>query len=318
MKRVGLTGCGGIGRLHARNLRGQAQLLFHNRTRARAEQFALEFGGELCETYGELVERADGVVIATPPECHEEETIAALSSGVGVMVEKPLCATAEELVRIAEAARRYDVATLVVAENYYYKPSLMRLKEHIASGAIGDVRRIDVKKMKKKNTTDWRSAYGALIEGGIHFVALASDLLDAATGSECGQPLLQEAEFPTARPGVAERHSVLRLQAAGGPTATVHFAWDVPSVTGGLFQHSHLIGSEGDIVFESNGIYQLVRGRRRRLEFPGFRDILGYQAMTADFLNCLENPERRPYSNIERGQRDLQIVLEAYASLASD
>ena len=315
--RVGLAGCGAIGRKHAGNLRGRAGLLFFSRTRARAEEFAREFGGEVCASYEELLERADGVVIATPPERHETETVAALASGAAaVLVEKPLCHEPDQLLRIEAAAARHPGTVLMVAENYYYKPSLLKLKQHIRSGDLGEIERIEVKKLKQQKASGWRAAHGSLLEGGIHFVALAADLLDAATGSECGRPRLLGAEFPGRQSGEAERHAVVALEAPGGPKAEIRYAWNVPSPTGGVFQHSRIAGSEGGVLFESNGIYHWVRSQRRRaLEFPGFRDMMGYRGMMEDFLACLEDRGRSPYSNLARARRDLQIVFDAYRSL---
>ena len=315
--RVGLAGCGAIGRKHAGTLRGRAGLLFHSRTRARAEEFAREFGGQVCASYEELLERADGVVIATPPERHETETVAALAAGAGaVLVEKPLCHQPDQLLRIEAAAARHPGTVLMVAENYYYKPSLLKLKRHIRSGALGEIERIEVKKLKEQKASGWRAAHGSLLEGGIHFVALVADLLDAATGSECGRPRLLGAEFPGRQSGEAERHAVLALEAPGGPKAEIRYAWNVPSPTGGVFQHSRIAGSEGGVRFESNGIYHWVRSQRRRaLEFPGFRDMMGYRGMMEDFLACLEDRGRSPYSNLARARRDLQIVFDAYRSL---
>ena len=78
MKRIGLLGCGAIGRVHARNLAPQAELVFCSRTRARAEGFGQEFGGVgVCERYEDLLamDEVDAVVIATPPEVHTAQAM---------------------------------------------------------------------------------------------------------------------------------------------------------------------------------------------------------------------------------------------------
>ena len=316
MKKIGLTGCGSIGRLHAENLKGCAEILFHNRTRGRAEAFARKFGGLVCKSFEELIESADGVVIATPPSQHEIEVRAALTAGVSVLVEKPLCTEPEQLERLQDVATRHSKSVLMVAENYYYKPSLLNLKQHIVSGVLGEIKHISAKKLKTQKASGWRSAYGALIEGGIHYVALVADLLDTSVEIMCGHPQVTEADFPNWKFGQMERNAVIRLAAINGPTASIHYAWDVPSLTQGVFQHSNITGSQGQIIFESNGIYQRLKTRRRtRLEFPGFVDMSGYKAMMNDFLKSVEDPNHSPYSNFERATRDLEIVFNAYRSL---
>ena len=72
----------------------------------------------------------------------------------------------------------------------------------------------------------------------------------------------------------------------------------------------------GRILFESNGLYLHVRGPGRKgLSLPGFADLMGYGAMTDDFLLCLSCREASPYSSLERARRDLDIVLRAYEQL---
>ncbi|MDA0748652.1 MAG: hypothetical protein O2954_19205, partial [bacterium] len=77
-----------------------------------------------------------------------------------------------------------------------------------------------------------------------------------------------------------------------------------------------IVGSRGCIVFESNGIYVYVQaGRKTRLFFPGVKDLMGYGAMTRDFLRCLGKRTDRPYSDFQKAKRDLQVVFDAYRSL---
>ena len=140
-------------------------------------------------------------------------------------------------------------------------------------------------------------------------MALIGDLLGSA-------PQKVAAEFPGREKGKPERHSLIQLTYPGGVLATLHYAWDVPSLTKGTFQHSQIRGEKGRIIFESNGIYAwLSAGNRNKLYFPGFRDMMGYGRMTADFLGCLEDPARQPYSNFAKAKRDLELVFAAYGEL---
>lgn len=323
MPRVGLSGCGAIGAVHARNLaRRGVELAFHNRTPARAATFARRFGGVTCATYDDLLAGCDAVVVATPPERHAEQVLAALAAGKPVLVEKPLCPTAPELARIeAAAAAAPPGAFVMVAENYYYKPSLARMREVIARDGIGVVHGLDVQKLTRQVAPGWKAAHGALLEGGIHFVALAADLVDAALGAAAAPapvraPERVTARFPTAAPGVPERQAHVTLAYRGGLEARLHYAWDVLSLARGTFQHSRVDGDAGRILFESNGLYVHVRGPARGgLTVPGLADLMGYGAMTDDFLRCVAAPGLGPYSNLVRARRDLDIVFAAYRGL---
>lgn len=323
MKRVGLSGCGAIGRLHARNLAERGvELRFHNRRREKAEEFAREFGGRACAGFAELLEESDGVVIATPPETHAEQTLQALAAGTPALVEKPLCATAGDLARIESAAAAAPGGAFVmVAENYYYKPSQVLLREIVAWDGVGAVRSMRVKKLTAQETGGWKAGHGALLEGGIHFVALIADLADAALSrrqepAPVRAPLEVGAEFPTAGKGSPERRCRLSLTWEGGLEARLLYAWDLPTLCRGVFQHSRVDGAAGRILFESNGLYLHVRGPGRRgLSLPGFADLMGYGRMTDEFLLCLSSREAAPYSGLARARRDLDIVHRAYEQL---
>lgn len=307
MKHIGLVGCGRIGRLHARNLAKRAHLYYCSRSRPSAERFQQEFGGAgVVGAFEDLLAlpQLDAVVLASPPQFHAQQVIAALQAGKAVLAEKPLCLSPEELAAIAQVLPGRPL--LMVAENYYYKPSLALCRELIASGAIGQLRSVEVKKLTVQKPFGWKNQYGALLEGGIHFVALINALFDTA-------PLSVEAEFPGRQPGQPERHSITHLIYPDGARATLHYAWNQPSLTKGLFQHSQLCGTGGRIFFESNGLYTwLSAGNRNKLYFPGFGDLMGYRAMTEDFLACLEDKKRQPTSDFARAKRDLEVVFGAY------
>lgn len=319
--RIGLTGCGTIGALHAGNLAKRGvDLLFHNRTPAKAQAFAQKYGGQSTNDLSALVQACDAIVVATPPEHHTPICLEALTANKPVMVEKPLCPTPQELHEI-EAAADISSAFVMVAENYYYKPSLTLMRETIAWDGIGQVQSMHVKKLTQQDAGSWKAAYGSLLEGGIHFVALVADLADAALAAgddpaPLRRPQSVEAQFPTARAGdPAERQSRLRLDYDGGLQVHLHYAWDVPSWTKGTFQHSRIDGDAGRIVFESNGIYVDVRGPGRKgLSFPQLKDLMGYGAMTDDFLRCVAG-DSAPYSDLARARRDLEIVFAANESL---
>jgi hypothetical protein len=54
-------------------------------------------------------------------------------------------------------------------------------------------------------------------------------------------------------------------------------------------------------------------GRRRRLTFPGVRDLSGSRAMFDDFLSALALG-RAPRFTLAAARRDLELIERAYAS----
>ena len=303
--RICILGCGRIGALHARNLRGRAALYFCSRSRRSAQKFYTAFHGRgiFGDLHAVLESDVEAVVVASPPDRHKDQVVALLAAGKAVLVEKPMCVSPEELAEIEAALERVESPLLMVAENYYYKPSLARLKHMIARGDIGEVRSVSIKKLTAQQARGWRRAHGALLEGGIHFIALISELFDAA-------PEKVEAVFPGHSGRGAERESVLRMVYDNGACGELHYSWQTRSWAKGVFQHSHVEGTRGRLVFESNGLYICRRGFR--IALPGLKDLMGYRAMTDDFMACLHNRTREPHSNFARAKRELQIAFEAY------
>ena len=311
-RKICVVGCGHIGRVHAGNLSPFADLHFCSRSSASAERLNAEFAGQgVFARFEDALDSSEieAVVISTPPAFHKDQILQALAAGKAVLVEKPMCVLPEEIDAVEAALQERPDALFMVAENYYYKPSLRKIKHLLREGFIGEVSGALVKKLFTQEAAGWKSGYGALLEGGIHFVALISELFDCA-------PVSVSAEFPNRRSGQPERQSVTRLEYPNGARVTLGYSWEARSLTKGVLQHSYIIGSAGRIVFESNGIYVFLRGKgKTRLFFPGMVDLMGYRAMTRDFLDCLDDRTMRPYSGFDRAKRDLQIVFEAYLGL---
>ena len=80
----------------------------------------------------------DGIVIATPSGAHAAQAIAALERGLAVFCQKPLTRTAEEAVRVLDAARKAD-RLLEVDFSYRAMAGVPELREQVRVGEIGEV-----------------------------------------------------------------------------------------------------------------------------------------------------------------------------------
>ena len=79
---------------------------------------------------------------------------------------------------------------------------------------------------------------------------------------------------------------------------------------------SKLYGTEGNITFESNGLWALVLGRRKRFRIPGLLDIMGYRGMLKAFVRTVRDGEP-PAMSLDVARRDMEVVYAAYRSLES-
>lgn len=310
---MAILGSGLAARTHARNLRRWfpgVRRWVASRSAERAEALATStgaagwFGG-----YGEALadERVDAVLVATPPASHLLLTLDALAAGKDVIVEKPAFPRAADFDVVEEAARRVGRRVLV-AENYFYKPALGRLRALVASGDLGQVRFVQINAVKRQNANGWRddpsqAGGGALFEGGVHWVDFMANLGLDLTGVR--------AHIPGSLPGF-ERSVVLVGEYAQGAVGVLSYSWEIPGALRGL-RLSRIWGTRASVLFETNGLFVARTGRRPGLWVPDPRDILGNRPMLADFLRCLTTGDS-PRFTLRTARRDIALIEAAYAS----
>lgn len=121
----------------------------------------------------------DAVVISTPPPLHEQLTLAALSAGKHVLVEKPMAASVAACQRMIEAARSAR-RVLAVGFNHRYFKAAKLVRDAVRSGALGRLSHVrayaghvGLAEFKAPWMYD-RSAMGggALMDNGIHVLDL--------------------------------------------------------------------------------------------------------------------------------------------------
>lgn len=311
--RLAVLGCGHAAELAAGALRKRRDVAVHYASRdgARARAFAQRLGGAgAFDSYEAAIgsDRVDAVLVATPPGSHLPLTLDALRAGKHVVVEKPPFMDTAEFRHAADAARAAG-RRLLVAENYHYKPLAVRLRTLLAAGAIGEVRLAWFNAVKQQRTAGWRddaalAGGGALFEGGIHWVSFAAHL---------GLPVRSAHGFgPSDRHG--ERGLLVAFQYERGAAAALAYSWEIPSPLRGL-RVSRMWGREGSIAFESNGLWLVVWGRRKRLwVLPGAGDLVGRKAMWQDFVQSLRAGTPAQFETAD-ALRDLELVEQIYASL---
>lgn len=114
--KVGVAGCGYLGRRHAARLADRTDLtglVLHDAVPGRAEQVAAELGATACPDYDRLLAECGAVVVAASTEAHAELGLRALAAGRHVLVEKPITRTIEEADALIDAARSADRVLMV-------------------------------------------------------------------------------------------------------------------------------------------------------------------------------------------------------------
>ena len=93
---------------------------------------------ESWEDFVKLPRMCDAVAICTQDNMHEAPAVACADLKYDILLEKPMAPTAESCCRIVEAVKRNKVMFAVCHVLRYTKYTL-KLKEVLASGAIGDI-----------------------------------------------------------------------------------------------------------------------------------------------------------------------------------
>jgi predicted dehydrogenase len=312
--RVAFLGTGQAARLHTGTMKAVApdvERWYASREPARAEQARVQFSGKgAFGSYEEALTdpAVDAVLVLVPPAFHLEWTLRALAAGKHVILEKPPLLQSADFAAVTESAQRAGRQVLV-AENYFYKPLAVALRQMIARGDVGELRFIHLNALKRQTTGDWRddpalSGHGALFEGGIHWISLLASIGLTVSGVRASRP--------GSRAGL-DRSMVVTLDYAEGAVATLAYSWEIGGFPSGV-RWSACYGTAGTLHFETNGLLGLQTGRRRRLFVPGLADLLGYRAMLADFFEAIRHNRPAAYT-LAMAARDLQLVERAYRSL---
>lgn len=178
--RVGLVGCGVMGKSLATQLRTieYAELVAAcDVFEEAAKTFANEFGIWATTSLDELLARndIDAVLIATPPHLHAEQTIASAQARKHVFCEKPMALTVEDCDRMISACQENNV-NLMIGQVLRYFPTHAKVKEMVSSGELGRLLSITIYRLGGGFTgvwaKDWRKSKalsgGVLMEVNIH------------------------------------------------------------------------------------------------------------------------------------------------------
>jgi predicted dehydrogenase len=111
----------------------------------RAPGVAQEYGIPIEPSFEALLARpdVDVVVLATPPDGHGDQGVAAAGAGKHILVEKPMANTVAECRRMVEAADAANVRLALVSQ-HRWRDAPVAAKRVIDEGRLGDIRMIRI------------------------------------------------------------------------------------------------------------------------------------------------------------------------------
>ncbi|MCW2165645.1 putative dehydrogenase [Microbacterium hydrothermale] len=183
----GILATGGIAHAFTSDLRtaGLDVTAVGSRSLDSARAFAAQYDIPHAHgSYEELVADPDVdiVYIATPHPSHVDNALLALEHGKHVLVEKPFTLNAAEAAAIRDKAAENGLLAMEAMWTRYL-PHMVRIREILAAGTLGEIRLVSADHTQKISTdpahrlNDLALGGGALLDLGIYPVSFAVDVL---------------------------------------------------------------------------------------------------------------------------------------------
>ena len=185
----GILGTGGIANKFAKDFEfvhhGKI-LAVASRSKENALTFSKDYGIEKAyDSYEKLAQDKDidVIYITSPHNVHLENVILCLNNKKAVLCEKPMAVNAEQLTLMIESAKKNNVF-LMEAMWTFFLPAIIKAKEWIQHGMIGDVEFITASFGYKANYSPLHRLFnpnlagGALLDIGIYPIALSTLIME--------------------------------------------------------------------------------------------------------------------------------------------
>ena len=188
--RWGILGTGRIAGLFTTGLAsapGAELAAVGSRTQESADRFGEQYGiPHRHSSYADLAADpdVDAIYVATPHPGHKDATLTCIAAGKAVLCEKPFALNVGEATEMVEAARSRGTF-LMEAMWTRFRPPMVKVREVLGSGVIGDVQLVTA-------NIGWKSQFdpesrlyapelggGALLDGGVYPLSFVSMVLGA-------------------------------------------------------------------------------------------------------------------------------------------
>jgi predicted dehydrogenase len=143
--RAVVVGGGAMGRLHAGEYNAMDGVDLIGIVEPRAElheALAREFGTAVEAVPDAFLGECDVVSVCAPDHLHVQATLPWLASGARVLLEKPLATSTKDGLQILAARRAVD--DLMVGHILRFDPRVIRAREVVKSGQLGEVVQVEV------------------------------------------------------------------------------------------------------------------------------------------------------------------------------
>lgn len=178
--RVGVIGAGAMGQNHIRaysQMRDVELVGIADIDKVRIDSLSKEYHAKGFIDYKDLLkEDLDAVSIVVPTTMHKKVALDVINSGTNLLVEKPIADSVDNADQITRAAEKENVK-LMVGHIERFNPAVIKMKELIKSGELGNIVSISTRRVGPYNPRI--RDVGVILDLGVHDIDIISYLYDA-------------------------------------------------------------------------------------------------------------------------------------------
>lgn len=314
----------GIGNAHAGNyaaMKDDVALFVCDVNEERLKQASEQYGVKGFTSYKEVLQQPyiHAIDVCLPHHLHCPVAVEAAKAGKHIIVEKPMALTLDEADAMIKAAADNDLV-LMVAEHHRYIPAVVKAKELLDEGLLGEVLIIECKLIYGNQNawplaTTWRnekeySGGGVVLGDAVHRVNVLRTLGGEVANVYALQP-------PKSYFG-GEDTSLISLRFQNGIIGSLPVSWATRLGNMSSGPWFTIYGREGTIFSDSYSslrVYstKVEEGAENPTKINLENKNIVYEELR-DFVECIQTGRTPLVSGID-GRRDIEICLAAYQSV---
>jgi predicted dehydrogenase len=186
----------------------------------------------------------NAVVVATPVTAHYRIAAACLRAGKHVLVEKPLCSSARDTVRLIDLAEERGLV-LMGGHTFLFNAAVVKVREYIESDELGEIFYINTTRV---NLGLFQEDINVIWDLAPHDISILNFVLNArpVAVAAYGKPYIQE---------TIEDVAFLTLEYPRGIIAHLHVSWLDPN----KIRRTTIVGAKKMLVYDDVATLEKIR-----------------------------------------------------------